>query len=154
MKLSDAGLAALREREGVVYMAYRDSAGLLTIGCGHLLTQSELHSGKIDGLGDWRSGLTRSQADALLRRDLAAAEAAVAHVTVPLTQHQHDALVSFAFNVGGGAFLGSTLLRLLNAGDYTAVPRQLQRWVFSGGREDPGLRARRQSEIAQWGTPG
>ena len=65
---------------------------------------------------------------------------------VPLAQHQFDALVSFVFNVGGGAFRESTLLRELNAGDYDAVPRELNRWVKAGGRTLPGLVRRRGAE--------
>ena len=59
---------------------------------------------------------------------------------------QFDALVSFVFNVGAGAFGGSTLLRRLNQGEYKAVPAELMRWVNSGGRPLPGLVRRRQAE--------
>lgn len=67
-------------------------------------------------------------------------------VTVPLQQHQVDALVSFVFNVGGGAFAESTLLRELNAGHYDAVPRELPRWVKADGKTLAGLVRRRQAE--------
>ena len=63
-----------------------------------------------------------------------------------LTQYQFDALVSFVFNVGVGAFGGSTLLRRLNQGDYNAVPAELMRWVNSGGTPLPGLVRRRRAE--------
>jgi lysozyme len=150
MKISDAGLEAVKTREGVVLTMYRDSAGLPTIGVGHLLTKDELKSGKIAGLGEWRHGLTEGQADELLRRDLAIAEAAVDAVIVPLEPHQRDALISFAFNVGAGAFQGSTLFGWLNHGDYTSVPGQLRRWIHSAGRRDPVLISRRESEVRQW----
>ena len=68
-------------------------------------------------------------------------------VDVPLTQYQFDALVSFVFNLGSGAFGGSTLLKKLNAGDYSAVPAQLMRWNKAGGRVLRGLTRRRQAEI-------
>ena len=154
MNTSIEGLEALKRREGVVYLMYRDSAGLPSIGVGHLLTKDELRSGKIEltpEAVDWHMGLTEAQVDALLRRDLDAAEIAVGTgVHVSLSQPQFDTLVSFAFNVGRNAFRNSTLLRLLNAGDYGAVPGQLRRWVHSAGQRDPILVKRREDEILQW----
>jgi lysozyme len=129
---------------------YHDSAGLPTIGVGHLLTKEELATGKLRIEVDWHQGITEAQAEDLLRQDLAAAEEAVSEVTVPLTQQQYDTLVSFAFNVGGQAFRASTLLRLLNAGQYQAVPAQLRRWIHSAGRVDPVLVRRREDEVRQW----
>jgi len=97
--------------------------------------------------------------DRLLGEDLGRAEACVQQaVTVPLTQAQFDTLVSFVFNVGVIAFTqptrkplpGSTLLQAINAGDLAAVPAQLGRWVWSGGRRDPILVHRREDEVEQW----
>ena len=85
---------------------YRDSAGLLTVGCGHLLTKDELSSGKI-ACGErtvrWKDGpLSPDDIDTLLARDVAWAEDVVTlAVAVPLTQAQFDVLVCFTFNVGG-----------------------------------------------------
>lgn len=153
MKVSDIGLRHLKKSEGVVLKMYKDSAGLPTIGVGHLLTKDELSSGKIQCLSvDWTGGLTEDQVDELFRRDLQTAEDAVtAYVKVPLTENQFDTLVSFVFNVGFNAFRKSTLLRLLNEGNYAAVPSQLRRWVYSAGKRDPILVARREREIELWG---
>ena len=151
MTTSDAGIATIRRFEGVVLTMYRDSAGLPTIGVGHLLTKDELSSGKLALSVDWHQGLTAAQADELLRRDLVQAEVAVGNaVTVPLSPAQFDTLVSFAFNVGATAFRNSTLVRLLNAGDYAAVPDQLKRWVYSAGQVDGVLVKRRKDEARQW----
>lgn len=151
MSTSANGRQLLTKREGVVLKAYRDSANLLTIGVGHLLTREELQSGMIEGIGRWTEGITAAEADTLLQRDLAIAEAAVTDaVAVDLSANQYDALVSYVFNVGVQAFRDSTLLRLLNEGNYAAVPGQLRRWVHAGGKVDPGLIRRRESEIAQW----
>lgn len=150
MNISDEGIAAIQKREGTILTMYRDSAGLPTIGTGHLLTKDELSSGKLLAI-DWKDGITPALAEDLLKRDLAAAQAVVnAAITVPLVQYQFDALVSFAFNVGSTAFRQSTLARLLNAGDYLGVPAQLQRWVHAAGEVNPGLLERRASEVAQW----
>lgn len=156
MKMSSDGLARLEAREGVRPMMYRDSAGLPTIGIGHLLTKDELSSGKIylaSGPTDWHAGLTQAQITELLQADLSSAESVVtlALATIPrLPQQQFDTLVSFTFNVGGRAFRNSTLLKKLLAGEFSEVPAQLRRWVYSGGQVDPILVKRRESEILQW----
>jgi lysozyme len=67
-------------------------------------------------------------------------------VTVPLTQGQHDALVSFTYNEGAGRLQSSTLLKDLNAGNYAAVPAEFMKWVFGGGVKLPGLVTRRRAE--------
>ena len=154
MRMSVLGRQALIEMEGSECIAYRDSAGLPTIGCGHLLTKDELSSGKllIDSVSvKWKDGLTGSQVEALLAQDIAPVENAVtAAVKVPLHEDQFDALVCFAFNVGTGAFRNSNLLRKLNAGNYAAVPAQLRRWVHAGGEVVAGLANRREKEVALW----
>ncbi len=156
MHMSPHGRKLLEEWEGVRLKAYKDSAGLLTIGVGHLLTKSELSSGKID-INDesvkYVNALTLEQADALLEQDLKPAETTVNnHVKVELNQNQFDALVSFTFNVGGGAFKGSTLLKKLNNGQYDQVPGQLMRWNKAGGKVVPGLNKRRESEVKLWNS--
>ncbi len=153
-QLSKQGRMLIIEREGVQKHKYLDSAGLPTIGAGHLLTKSELSSGKIQ-IGDkqvcWRDGLTNSQIAVLLDQDADHHETAINQlVIVPLEQYQFDALVSFSFNVGIGAFKRSTLLKLLNRGYYDDVPKQMQRWKYSNGRIIKGLINRRASEIKQW----
>jgi len=134
MKMIERGKALLTQWEGVE--DHVDVAGLPTIGVGHLLSRDELSSGKIYIQGKpvrYTNGLTQEQVSNLLSEDLKKFEEAVnAHVTVPLPQNQFDALVSFAFNVGIGAFKNSTLLKVLNQGNDEEVPAQLRRWVFSG----------------------
>jgi lysozyme len=154
MQTSSNGIKSLKQLEGVRTEMYRDSAGLPSIGVGHLLTKDELRSGTIhlfDSPVDWRDGLQGEEVDDLLRLDLDEAELAVNNgVNVSLTQQQYDALVSFAFNVGVYAFAHSTLLRRLNAGDYASVPAQLRRWMYSAGIIDPILVKRREAEVALW----
>ena len=162
-RMSARGLDLLEQWEGRRLDMYLDSRGLPTIGVGHCLTRDELSSGKVwigsYGYVRWHEGLTEAQVDGLLDRDNDKAECAVANmVKVDLLQHQFDALVSFAFNAGTGAFAGSTLLRLLNAGRYDQVPAQLRRWVKETvivdgkpvKRVNKGLASRRENEIALW----
>ena len=156
MNLSENGLKKIIEWEGFKNNLYRDTAGLPTIGVGHLLKKDELRSGKINIAGTdvkYANGLTDSQVKDLLRQDLAAREATVRNlVRVPLSQNQFDTLVSFVFNIGRYAFQQSTLLRVLNDGKYHEVPDQLERWIYSGGKKEEGLVNRRRNEIALWNT--
>ncbi len=69
-------------------------------------------------------------------------------VTVPLTQNQFDALISFVFNLGIGNFRTSTLLKKLNAGDYTGAAKEFPPWVRADGKQLPGLIKRRDAEKA------
>lgn len=71
-------------------------------------------------------------------------------VRVPLSDFQRGALVSFTYNIGDTAFENSTLLRLLNAGDYKAVPAQLARWNKNDGQVMQGLVNRRAAEAGLW----
>jgi GH24 family phage-related lysozyme (muramidase) len=68
----------------------------------------------------------------------AAANAVDSHVTVPLTADQRDALTSFVYNAGAGAFAGSTLLRDLNGGNTQAAADQFSRWINSNGSQNQG----------------
>ncbi|WP_019104081.1 lysozyme [Chromobacterium haemolyticum] len=138
MKTSAKGIALIQKSEGLRLKAYQDSVGVWTIGYGH--TGPDVTSALV---------ITHDQADALLARDLEKFEAGIMRlVKVQFNQNQFDALVSFAYNLGLGALQGSTLLRLLNAGDYAGAAAQLPRWNKAGGKELPGLTRRRAAEQA------
>ncbi|MCG9076814.1 lysozyme [Laribacter hongkongensis] len=70
-------------------------------------------------------------------------------VRVPLHQHEYDAFVSLAYNIGSGAFCSSTLVRKLNAGDYAGACAEIDRWTYAGGKRLPGLVKRREEERAR-----
>lgn len=94
---------------------------------------------------------TQAQADAALEADVREFGRDVrAAVKVPLEPHQMAALVSLAYNIGIGALRGSTLLRLLNAGNYTGAGMQFGRWIRAGGRVMQGLVNRRADEARLW----
>lgn len=117
MKFSDNGLNVIKRFEGFSAVPYRDAQGW-SIGYGHFILP-----------GENLTQIDKAQAEVLLRKDAAIAEAAVdTHVTVPLTQNQFDALVSFVYNIGVSAFTKSTLLRKLNSGDYAAAAAQFAVW--------------------------
>jgi lysozyme len=154
LRMSAKGLQALQKEEGCVLHVYRDQAGLPTIGIGHLLTKSERTSGKIviGGVSvKYADGITQQQALDLLAQDLHPAEDAVRNsVKVQLSQNQFDALVSFTFNAGTGGFTNSTMLKLLNKGQYDAVPKQMARWVYADGQVCDDLEERRAREAKLW----
>lgn len=154
MKVDDNGILLLALWERVEPHVYRDFGGLPTIGIGHKLTLSERRSGVIIIAGrrvPYAQGLTGGQIDALLQQDLLPAEQAVMNmVFVGLTQNQFNALVSFVFNVGIGAFQHSTLLTVLNQREYDQVPVQMRRWIYDDGVQVEGLKNRREKEIELW----
>lgn len=137
---SRPGIDLIKRFEGCRLQAYLCPAGVWTIGFGH--TGTDVHEGK---------RITMEEAERLLRDDLAHFERRVQQlVTAPLTQGQFDALVSFAFNVGLGAFERSTLLKKLNAEDYRGAAAQFSVWTKAGGRDLPGLIRRRREEKAMF----
>ncbi|MBN9034979.1 MAG: glycoside hydrolase family protein [Rhizobiales bacterium] len=151
MKTSTAGRAAISAREGCILTAYKDSAGVLTIGVGH--TTAAGPPAVTAGLK-----ITAAQADEILSRDLAAVEADVNRlVTVPLNQNEFDALVSLVFNIGGTAFRKSTLRAKLNAGDRAGAANAFLSWnkITKGGKKVAleGLTNRRKAERAQFLAP-
>ena len=130
----------LKGFESLRLKAYLDVRGILTIGYGH--TGPEVVQGLI-----W----TQQQALQALQEDVSWAVNAVAKaVTVPLLQNQFDALVSFTFNVGAGAFEGSTLLHLLNAANFVGTSEQFAHWVYAGTMLSSGLVNRRKTEAAMF----
>jgi lysozyme len=133
MKTSDKGVELIKEREGCKLDAYLDSVRVPTIGVGHT---AGVHMGMV---------ITEEEAMDLLREDLTWSEAAVNNgINVPLEQHQFDALVSFVFNVGQGAFAASTLRRRINANDPFAVD-EFDRWHIP-----PEITSRRNGEREQF----
>ncbi|HEX5283951.1 MAG TPA: lysozyme [Bryocella sp.] len=137
---SSVGLALTRSFEGLRLQAYQDSAGVWTIGYGH--TGPEVRAGQ---------HINEAEADALLRADLGVAVKCVRQaVKFPLAQPQFDALVDFCFNAGRGNFLGSTLLRDVNRGDFASAVVQFGLWVHAGGHVLAGLVRRRAAEAAMF----
>jgi len=139
--LSNQGAKFIAGFEGFRADAYWDQWGSVwTIGFGHT--------------GGVRPGekVTKEQALKVLREDAATAGQAVKDlVDVELSQKQFDALVSFCFNLGGGALAESTLLKKLNRGDYKGAQHQFGRWVHAGGQVLPGLVKRRAAEARLFG---
>ena len=139
--ITKEGLNLIKEFEGFESEVYLDAAGYPTIGYGHLIRKDEGNM--------YANGITEAAAEALLSKDVWSAERSVLRlIKVPLTDSQFDALVSFTFNLGGGALQRSTLRRKVNREEHSAVPREFRRWVWAGGRKLRGLIRRRNAEAA------
>ncbi|MFO0109292.1 MAG: lysozyme, partial [Alphaproteobacteria bacterium] len=124
---------------------YMCPAGYPTIGYGHLVTEANKEQ--------FLDGVDEDKALDLLRQDVAVAERAVlCLITVPLTDGQFDALVSFTFNLGAGALQRSTLRRKVNREEHDDVPAELMKWVWAGGRKLKGLVRRRAAEGAVYAS--
>lgn len=144
MKVSDAWRGTIKGFEGVRLTAYRDSAGVLTIGVGH--TSAAGPPKVFPGMK-----ITAREADSIFAADLAPVEKAVLQsVRIPLTQYEFEALVSLVFNIGLGAFRRSTLLRRLNANDRKGAANEFSKWIYAGGKALPGLVRRREAERAHF----
>lgn len=137
-KIGKAGLDLIKDFEGLKLRAYLCPAKVWTIGYGS--TGPHVTAGKV---------ITEAEAEALLRQDLSRFEQAVTRlVTVPLTQNQYDALVSFAFNVGIAALERSTLLKRVNARLFDQAAAEFSKWNRAAGRPLAGLTRRRAAEAA------
>lgn len=132
--------------EGLETSAYKDIVGVTTIGYGHTNRAGTVKF----NMGDtW----TEEYATEVLAADLEKFWNKVdEQVTVDLTDCQLSVLTSWAYNVGTGATGKSTLIRLLNQGQYDAVPAQLMRWDKAGGKRVRGLTRRRAAEAKLWET--
>ncbi len=138
-------MTQLMMMEGLRLTAYRDAAGVPTIGYGH--TKGVRMGDRISE--DW--------ARKLLRQDVAEVERQVKAMRVASSEGQLDALVSFAFNVGIGRLRRSTLLRLIReGGTKLQIQREFKRWVYAGGQRLRGLELRREWEARrffEWDLP-
>ena len=144
--ITEKGLGIIKKFEGFSPTVYICPAGYPTIGYGHVVKPHEREQ--------FANDITPEQAEILLRQDVQTAERAVLRlITVPLTDGQFDALVSFTFNLGAGALQRSTLRRNVNRGDYAAVPAEFRKWVWAGGRKLEGLVRRREVELIHYSLP-
>ena len=140
MKISNTGIDLIKHFEGCETEAYLCPAGVPTIGYGHIkgvqmgdvITETQAHEMLVEELNEYESYIN----------DL---------VTVSLNQNQFDAMVSWVYNLGSGNLRASTLLKVLNSGDYAGVPAQIMRWNKAGGKVLEGLTRRRQAEADLFG---
>jgi len=113
----------VRRWEGLSLVPYRCPAGVLTIGYGHVITSKD----------EWmKGGITKQQAEEILEKDLERVlDGVLSLLEVELPSECLAALVSFCFNVGLGAFRGSTMRRLINQGRLKEAANEFDKWVYA-----------------------
>jgi lysozyme len=142
MTASERCIAGIKQAEGFRACAYRDVAGVWTIGYGET---SNVQAGDV---------ITLPAADARLRARVAVCAFDVQQlVRVKLSQGELDALVDFEYNLGRPALSHSTLLAKLNAGDHAGAALEFPRWSKAGGQVLIGLLNRRRREQAWFNQP-
>jgi len=136
MSILDHAAPLVKKYEGCRLDSYKCPADVWTIGVGH--TGPEVHEGL-----KW----TQAQADEALNKDLLRAlNDARKVIDVGLNDKQMAAIVSFVFNLGIGNFRNSTLLKKINKGDFLGASKEFGKWTYGGGKQLPGLVARREAE--------
>jgi lysozyme len=139
MQYSKSGETLTESFEGCRLSSYQDQVGVWTIGYGHTR-----------GVGPGML-CTPAQAEAWLIEDIQwASDTVNKYVTVVITQGEFDALVDFTFNLGANNFWHSTLLKLVNKGDFTAAANEFAKWDRAGGKVVAGLLRRREAEEAEF----
>lgn len=137
MRTSEKGVSLIKSFEGLRLKSYQDPVGVWTIGYGAT-------RGVTAGMS-----VSNEQAEGMLQNDINRFEPELDRlVKVPLNQGQWDALMSFVYNLGAANLGSSTLLKLLNAGDYAGAADQFLRWNKAGGQVLAGLTKRRAAERA------
>jgi lysozyme len=155
----DAAVDLVKQYEGIpgfgdgtgTIRPYLDPVGIWTIGWGHAIASGghflRGNAALTEVKALYPAGITVAQAETLLQSDLMQAGAGVlASVSVALNDNQYGALTSFAFNLGIANLRSSTLLSLLNAGNFPGAADQFLRWCHANGQALPGLLKRRNAE--------
>ena len=141
-KISDIGFNKLKEFEGFRGTAYYCPGGKLTIGYGH--TGMDVHPGDV---------ISEYWAEHLLKADLYDLEKQVESLG-EWNQPQFDALVSFAYNLGFYKLKTSTLLKTIKeGGNMRAIKQEFKKWIYAGGKIQPGLVKRREWEAKRFFEP-
>jgi lysozyme len=135
MKVSEKGIAFLRDREDCRLSAYRDGGGVWTIGVGH--TGPDVHEGQT---------ITQFEADELLRMDLEDHDISPLLGNAKTSQAQFDAMTSLAFNIGLEHFRNSTVLKRHKLGNPVGAANAFLLWHFDNGKSVAGLMHRRELE--------
>jgi lysozyme len=132
---TQAGLDLIKEYESFSPTVYICPAGYATIGWGHVVRKGDPEV------------VTKEQADVILAKDVEVAERGVLRlISVPLSDGQFDALVSFTFNLGSGTLQRSSLRAKINREEFEDASEVFGKYVYARGKKLKGLIRRRESE--------
>src|SRR6476620_4006605 len=123
MKISDAGIALIREWEGCKLTAYKDGGGVVTIGVGH--TGPDVKMGQT---------ISQFEADEMLKMDLEDHDISPFLDGCPTKQNEFDAMTSLAFNIGLDRFRNSTVLKRHKLGNKMGAANAFLLWHFDNGK--------------------
>lgn len=147
MNINQKGLDLIKSFEGLKLNSYKDAVGVWTIGYGH--TSMAGQPAVVPGMT-----LTKEEAEKLLLKDLLKYEQIVKNlIKVELNDNQYSALVSFVYNLGGGNFEKSTLLKKINNKDFDGAVKEFAKWNKAGGKVLKGLTRRRAEEASLFRMP-
>ena len=148
MQVSSNGVGLIKQFEGFRSDPYLDSVGVATIGYGTIMYPDGTRVTMND------SPITEDQAEQYLAYQIDQKTTSINNMlAVSVNQNQFDALTSFAYNLGVGALHGSTLLRLVNQGDFDNAANEFPKWDKAGGQVVAGLERRRLAEQQLFSTP-
>jgi len=146
--LNQATIDLVKEFEGLRTTAYKDSAGVWTIGYG-TTGRAGVGIDPVEGME-----ITEAEAEYYLQKGLEKFSTEITGaITQPINENEFGAFVSLAYNIGSGAFKRSTALRKFNAGDKQGAANAMLMWNKAGGRVLNGLVRRREAERALFLTP-
>jgi len=137
LAISASALVGLAVNEGYLGTAYRDIGGVPTIGFGE--TQGVQMGQKTDPV---RALIKLNESATNITRQ------AMACVTVPLSQGEYDAYVSFSYNLGAGSFC-KYIAPVLNKLEYDAACQKILLFDHVGTQKIAGLTRRRQEEFSK-----
>lgn len=139
MKISSKGIDLIKKFEGCKLYAYRDSAGVATVGYGHV-------KGVKMGMA-----ITQQQAEQFFKEDIVPIEKVLNALNINFTQNAFDSLVSWIFNLGVGNFKSSTMYKYIIARKSDIeITDQMAKWYNAGGKPLLGLKRRRCAECNMW----
>jgi len=148
MRINKTGLDLIKEFEGFRSEAYKDSAGVWTIGYG---TTGRAGVGIVPRPG---GTITQAEAEYYLEKAIGKFSEAIApKITAPINENEFSAFVSLAYNIGPGAFVRSSALRHFNAGNKALAADAFLLWKMAGGKVLAGLVRRREAERKLFLTP-
>lgn len=138
----------IKNEEGCRLTPYRDVTGALTVGWGHKILPHE----------SWPIPVSQEDVDAQLDDDIGNTAAGLYDVlgatADTLGDNQWAALLDFGYNLGVGAFAGSTLCEFIKAGNLAKAEGEFGRWIYAtvNGRRTvvQGLVKRRAAEAKLW----
>ena len=136
-QISPSGIDLIKKYQGLSLEKYRDESGLWIIGYGHITTPADKFS----------QAITPSFAETLFYEDIARCEKLLRkHIVRPLTQYQHDALISLIFSSDFSHLMKTGIIAEIARGNDAQATEIWRREHILNGKVIPSLAAHREAE--------